>query len=138
MSRGFPFSRVLNLVRMCSRPMNPPSRLEQQTVSATAALAINEVLEAERMARESMRECDRQAERILRDARERARRIRERAELRIQRCYLTSDRRTAECVRTLHEREQHLRQDEAEVSELPPEWLEVVQFVADELIGRGR
>lgn len=112
--------------------------MQKPSSSQHAEGAINQVLQAERDAREAMRECDQQAERILRDAREQARRIRQRAEQRIQRWYLNSDQRVGERVRNLDEQGQALGTDPPQPTGLTREWQLAVERLTDELVGRTR
>jgi hypothetical protein len=125
---GFQFQRFTGHMKLPAVP--EPGNLGQQ-----AAEVMNQVLVAEREAREAMEGCDRQADLLLRKARERVRQLRQRTEERIHRWYLASDRGVANCVRDLDERERGLRQGLAPVSELPPEWRMAVRRLVDELIG---
>jgi hypothetical protein len=117
--------------------MKLPAVPDPGNLGPSAAEVMNQVLAAEREAREAMDACDRQADLLLRKARERVRQLRQRTEERIHRWYLASDRRVADCVRDLDERERGLRRDLAPVSELPPEWQMAVRHLADELLGGG-
>lgn len=135
---GFQFQRFTGHMKLPAVP--DPEHLGQRTaevMNQSAVEVMNQVLAAEREAREAMDGCDRQADLLLRKARERVRQLRQRTEERIHRWYLASDRRVADCVRDLDERERGLRRDLAPVSELPREWRTAVRRLADELIGGG-